>query len=126
MSKVYRFTGPPENWITGISLGLWAVNENNKGLWEKFEPGDIALLHSTARSGYSNKVTSAVIGYAVIAAKKWTKSEPWWIQEKQAGENMWPYVFSLDEVYLFSPNLGIDFAIDIIDKSADQIKRDIE
>lgn len=126
MSKVYRFTGPPENWITGIGLGKWAVNENNKSLWDKLEPGDIALLHSTAKSSYSSKVSSSVIGYAIIASKKWVKNENWWIQEKEAGENMWPYVFSLDELYLFSDKLNIDFSGDIIDKSRDNIKREVE
>jgi hypothetical protein len=126
MSTVYRFTGPPENWITGITLGKWAVNDNNKALWEKFAPGDIALLHSTAKSGYSNKVVSSVIGYAVIASGKWTKDSPWWIQEKEAGANLWPYVFTLDEVYLFSDKLSIDFNADLIDKSAEQIKREVE
>jgi predicted HNH restriction endonuclease len=126
MSKIYRFTGPPENWITGIGISRWAVNDNNKGLWEKFEPGDIALLHSTAKSSYSNNTPSAVVGYAVIASKKWIKDGLWWIQEKQSGNNLWPYVFTLDEIYLFRDNLGIDFEKDNIDKSVDELKEQVE
>jgi hypothetical protein len=114
MSVIYRFTGPPENWITGIGIGKWAVNENTRGLWERLEPGDIALLHSTKTSTFSNKTISSVIGYAIIAARKWLKDGSWWIQEKESGLNMWPYVFTLDEVYLFNEKLNIDFNKDNI------------
>jgi 5-methylcytosine-specific restriction endonuclease McrA len=102
------------------------VNENNRGIWEKFEPGDIALLHSTAKSGYSNNTPSAVVGYAIIASKKWVKSEPWWMQEKESGQNMWPYVFTLDEIYLFEDFLSIDFGEDNIEKSKEKLKKEVE
>jgi hypothetical protein len=122
---VYRFTGPPENWITGIGLKKWAVNENNKSLWERLKPGDIALLHSSASSAYSNKTQSAIIGYAVIGEKR-VKNTSWWIQEIEAEDNKWPYVFSLDQLHLFSENLDIDFGAPLASKSREQIKTEVE
>lgn len=126
MSTVWRFTGPPENWVTGLSRGYWAVNENNKGIWEQIQKGDIALLHSTASSGYSNKTPSCIIGYAIIGARKFTKNELWWIQEIQQGANEWPYVFSLDKYYLFGETPNVDFSIKIEDKTPEEIKGEIE
>jgi hypothetical protein len=47
MSEVWRFTGPPENWITAISLTKWALNEHNSPLWKgDIRPGDVVLFHS--------------------------------------------------------------------------------
>jgi hypothetical protein len=122
---VYRFTGPPENWITGIGLKKWAVNERNKSLWEKLKPGDIALLHSSTLGAYSNKTPSAIIGYAVIGEKR-VKNASWWIQEIDANDNKWPYVFSLDKLHLFSENLDIDFDTPLASKSREQIKAEVE
>lgn len=126
MSNVYRFTGPPENWLSGIGMNKWAVNDNNVGMWKRFEPGDIALMHSTTKSNYSKKTTSSIIGYAVIASKKWTKDEWWWIDEKMSTTNKWPYVFTLDEVYLFDGSLDIDFVTDTADKTEAQIAHEVE
>jgi hypothetical protein len=126
MTKIYRFTAPAENWITGISIGKWAVSERNRQLWGRLEPGDIALFNAMRKSGYSKKTVASVVGYAVIASKKWVKDEPWWIQEKLGGQNQWPYVLTMDEVYLFSPNLAIDFETDMIDKSDTTIQHEVE
>lgn len=69
---------------------------------------------------------SAIIGYAVIASKKWVKNDLWWLQEKEAGQNKWPYVFTLDEVYLFDDALDIDFTRDNLDKSKEQLTGEVE
>jgi hypothetical protein len=83
------------------------------------------LLHSSASSAYSNKTQSAIIGYAVIGERR-IKNASWWIQEIEAEDNKWPYVFSLDQLHLFSENLDIDFGTPLASKSREQIKAEVE
>ena len=100
---IWRFTGNPENWLTALHLNKWAVNENNKGLWEnKFEYGDTVLFHSTKKTGFSAKTESSIIGFGYIKLPLFKKSEHWWIQEHKDNQNYWPYVVPLGEIYIFS------------------------
>ena len=65
--KIWRFTGNPENWITALTLNKWALNENNKSLWENhISPGDTILMHSTRKSDYHQDAASSVIGISLV------------------------------------------------------------
>ena len=125
--KVWRITGPPENFITAITRGYWAVNEHNRKLWEnKLTPGDTILFHSTKKCSYSSKVKSAIIGYGVVGNQLFEKNELWWIQETEDNQNYWPYVFDLKNVYLFSELEEIDFTTSIQEKNQYLIKKEVE
>jgi len=51
----------------------------------------------------------------------------WWIQETDNEDNKWPYVFSLDDIYLFSDKSGqIAFDKIIQDKTSGEIAKEIE
>jgi len=126
MSEIWRFTGPPENWITGIGLRRWALNEHNKTLWERdIRPGDGALFHSTRKSGFSNRAISTIIGFGYIGEGLSIKREHWWVQEVTEHNNFWPYVVPLKEIYLFSDISGIDFATPIEKKPPRQVETEI-
>jgi len=127
MSNVWRFTGPPENWITAFRINNWALNENNKSLWEnKIKPGDTVIFHSTKKSEFSNKTQSVVIGFGYVGKPLYEKNELWWLQEVRDNKNYWPYVVPLKEVYLFSDVENIDFNTSIQDKEEEQIASEIE
>jgi hypothetical protein len=126
MSVVWRFTGPPENWITALSLSKWAFNEHNRSLWEKdIHPGDVALFHSTRNSDFSDHPASSVIGFGYIGEGMTIKNELWWVQEIRDQQNQWPYVVPLKEIYLFSDVTNIDFATPVDRKSPDGVRREI-
>ncbi len=126
---IYRFTGNPENWITAISHNAWALNENNKSLWEKgLINNDIVIFHSTAKSDFSSiRPTSSIIGFGYIGEGKYVKfsNDLWWYQEKRDCKNYWPYVVPLKEIYLFSNTTNIDFEKDITDKKEEEIINNI-
>ena len=71
-----------------MSIGYWALNDHNIRIWESLEAGDVLLFHSTRKSGYSNAVPSAIVGYARVGSKKFKKSEYWWVQEIDNNENI--------------------------------------
>lgn len=127
---IYRFTGNPENWITAISHQAWALNENNKGLWEKgLKEGDVVIFHSTAKSDFKGiKPRSSIIGFGYVGDGKYVKfsHDLWWYQEKRDKENYWPYVVPLKEIYLFSNTTNIDFEKDISEKNDEEVINNIE
>ena len=127
MSNIWRFTGPPENWITAFGVNKWALNDHNKSLWENsLKPGDTVIFHSTRKSEFSNEAQSCVIGFGYVGSSLVEKKEFWWIQEIRDEENYWPYVVPFKEIYLFSETEEIDFATPIEEKNEDTIKREIE
>ncbi len=69
-AQVYRVTGPPENFITAMTIGYWAVNPSHEKLWGRLEPGDILLFHSTTKSQYANALKSSIVGYARVGLKR--------------------------------------------------------
>jgi hypothetical protein len=124
---VYRVTGPPENFITAMTIGYWALNEHNVGIWENLARGDVLLFHSTRKSGYSNAVQSAVIGYARVGSKKFRKSENWWVQEIDKNENIWPYAFSVDHICLLQDlSDKIDLTKGIDKKPSSIVRAEVE
>jgi 5-methylcytosine-specific restriction endonuclease McrA len=124
---VYRVTGPPENFITAMITGYWALNERNVGIWENLAAGDVLLFHSTRKSGYSNNVQSAVIGYARVGSKKFRKSENWWVQEINNDQNIWPYAFSADHICLLQDlSDKIDLTKGIHEKRNPVIRAEVE
>ena len=124
---IYRFTGPPENWITATHYQAWAFNEHNKGLWERLQPGDTAIFHSTAKTGVVGaKAVSSVVGIGFIGHGAFQKKDYWWVQEKETNSVIWPYVIPFKELYFFSDTTNIDFAKDVSLKSDEELAKDIE
>ena len=67
MSTIWRFTGNPENWLTAIGMSRWALNENNKSLWQRdIHPGDVVIFHATRKSDFSDQAVSSVIGFGYV------------------------------------------------------------
>lgn len=124
---IYRFTGPPENWLTAAHRRAWAVNEHNKRLWsEKFSFNDIAIFHSTAKSEFSGaKPISSVIGFGYIDHHLFEKSDYWWHQEISDQQNYWPYVVPFKEMYFFSNIENIDLELDVAHKENSTVTSEI-
>ena len=127
MNNTWRFTGPPENWITAISISAWALNSNNVSLWQnKIKPWDTIIFHSTKKSEFSTKAKSCVIWIGFAWKPFYKKNEHWWLQEIRDDKNYWPYVIPLKEIYLFSNISSIDFSKPIQEKSPGKIRSDVE
>jgi len=128
MSKVWRFTGNPENWITALSIEKWALNDegNNPSTWRRIEPDDTVVFHSTRNSGYTNKAISSIIGFAFVGESKYMKEDLWWIQEQNSNENIWPNVIEFEDIYVFSDINDIELDKALINKSDEQIKNEKE
>src|SRR3989338_10825699 len=99
----FRFTGPPEHWLTAFKYMTWGLEEKNKTSWKKIQTGDIFFIHSTGAqaSAFSN-ATSGIIGIGVVGFDFSIKNGPLWHYEIKKNVNKWPLLVPLTEVYLFS------------------------
>ncbi len=100
--EVYRFTGPPENWLTAIKYMTWGLEKKHLKYWQKIEPGDIFLMHSTSTNTLVKGAPSSVVGFGVVAPNFNKKEGPLWLRELQERRNIWPLLVPFSEIYLFS------------------------
>ena len=99
----FRFTGPPENWLTGIKFMTWGLNQNLEHRWKEIQPGDIFFIHSTgSQTSYFKNARSGIIGLGVVGSNFSIKSDFLWMKEIKEQANHWPYLVPFSEIYLFS------------------------
>ncbi|MFA5168119.1 MAG: hypothetical protein WC530_06280 [Candidatus Omnitrophota bacterium] len=98
----FRFTGPPENWLTAIKFMTWGLEEKYLDRWKKIKSGDVFLMHSTIESLFGAKTKSSVVGLGVVGGKFRRKDDYLWIQEIRGKVNRWPLLVPFSEIYLFS------------------------
>ena len=100
---LFRFTGPPENWLTGIKCMTWGLNKKNEHRWKEIQTGDIFFIHSTGpQTSYFNNARSGIIGLGVVGSNFTVKNDYLWMKEIKEQTNEWPYLVPFSEIYLFS------------------------
>lgn len=100
--QFYRFTGPPEHWLTAIKHMTWGLEADLEERWKKIQTGDIFFIHSTGaqNSAFSNAV-SGIIGIGVVGFHFTKKENHLWHYEVANNVNRWPLLVPLAEIYLF-------------------------
>jgi len=96
----FRFTGPPENWLTAIKYMTWGLELKHKARWEEIQQGDIFFIHSTKKSSFKN-TQSGIVGYGVVDSNFSTKQHKLWLQEIKENKNKWPLLVPFSAIYLF-------------------------
>lgn len=101
--QFFRFTGPPEHWLTAIKYMTWGLEADLRSRWEKIQTGDIFFIHSTGpqHAAFPNAV-SGIIGIGVVGYHFSIKDNHLWHYEIKNQTNRWPLLVPLAEVYLFS------------------------
>ncbi|MDO8514506.1 MAG: hypothetical protein Q7S50_03120 [bacterium] len=103
----FRFTGPPEHWLTAVKYMTWGLQKHHLKRWRDIQPGDIFFIHSTRESLFPN-AQSGIIGLGVIGPNLTQKQGPLWLKELIDNSNTWPLLIPLSEIYLFSELPPID------------------
>ncbi len=100
--QFYRFTGPPEHWLTAFKFMTWGLEAKHQESWKKIQTGDVFFIHSTGypRSAFRN-AKSGIIGIGVVGFDFSVKENLLWHYEVKHHENKWPLLVPLTEVYLF-------------------------
>lgn len=98
----FRFTGPPENWLTAIKYMTWGLEEKYKERWANIQTGDIFFMHSTSTGSRFTNIKASIIGLGVVGTNFSIKKIPLWIEEVEDKKNKWPLLIPFSEIYLFS------------------------
>lgn len=104
--QFFRFTGPPEHWLTAIKYFTWGLEDTpkNRKNWERLQTGDVFFIHSSAgeSSAFPKVAESGIIGIGVIGFDFSIKNDYLWHYEIKHNVNRWPLLIPLTEIYLFS------------------------
>lgn len=99
----FRFTGPPEHWLTATKFMTWGLEEKFRNRWQEIQTGDIFFIHSTGPpTSLFENAKSGIIGIGVVGSNFSTKDHYLWIREFKDHINRWPLLVPLSEIYLFS------------------------
>ncbi len=100
--QFFRFTGPPEHWLTAFKHMTWGLEMDLKDRWARIQTGDIFFIHSTgSNSSVFRNAASGIIGIGVVGYHFSIKNNYLWHYEFKHKENRWPLLVPLTEVYLF-------------------------
>ncbi|MBI2355711.1 MAG: hypothetical protein HYV13_00710 [Candidatus Doudnabacteria bacterium] len=103
--QFFKFTGPPEHWLTAIKYFTWGLEakDKNRKDWEKLQTGDIFFIHSSSgdTSAFPGVAKSGIIGIGVVGFDFSIKNNYLWHYEIKNNVNRWPLLVPLTEIYLF-------------------------
>ncbi|MEK7107128.1 MAG: hypothetical protein AAB899_02985 [Patescibacteria group bacterium] len=100
--QFFRFTGPPEHWLTAIKHFTWGLEADHRRRWEKIQTGDIFFIHSTgSQTSVFPNAASGIIGIGVVGFDFSVKENHLWHFEIKNNINRWPLLIPLTEIYLF-------------------------
>lgn len=99
----FRFTGPPENWLTAIKYMTWGLEEKFRRRWQEIQSGDVFFIHSTGpQTSLFKNAQSGIIGIGVVGSNFSIKNNYLWVREMRELKNIWPLLVPFSEIYLFS------------------------
>ncbi len=125
---VYKFTGPPDYWLTTVEYGSLSFEDRHENRWNEVEAGDVALLHSRAEPSNDTlpHKPNGLIGVGVIG-EKFKKDEPWWWEEYEVGGGRdFAMIASFDRLFLTGNVRAIDTARGITEKDHSEIDWELD
>ena len=122
---VYKFTAPPEYWLTSVEYGSISFEERHRDRWDEIEPGDVGILYSRAEPsvGGFDVQPAGVIG-VVILGETYEKDDPWWWEEREGGEEF-SLIASYDRLFLTGEIDNIDTSRGILEKDRSKVNREL-
>ncbi|MCU4740536.1 AAA family ATPase [Natronoglomus mannanivorans] len=121
---VYKFTAPPDYWLTTVRYGSISFEEPDRDRWDEIEEGDVAILHSRANPSSDDLAgqPGCLIGVGILGTK-FELDEPWW-RDEYDNEDTFPLRVTFDRLCLTGAVDEIDTTSPITDKRPDDIDRE--
>lgn len=86
--------GDEENWVRGLENGIWGLQPQIENHWNKIDNGDVILF-------YCKAPIKGFVGAGVVR-RKFKQTIPYWKEEIQANNVIWPFRFEFDVTHLIS------------------------
>ncbi len=122
---VYKFTAPPEYWLSSVAYGSVSFEDRHRNRWKEIEEGDVAFLHSRVEPSIDEfeKQRAGLIGVGILGSK-FEKDDPWWLDEHGA-DRAFSMIVSFDRLFLTGEIDGIDTSLGIDEKDRSTINREL-
>jgi len=89
--------GTLENWKEAFQKGnIWGLKERQKHLWTALLENDVLLF-------YVMRPIAGIIGYGIIRTK-FRQTQPFWSEELERNEVIWPLRFEFNVEHCLSPD----------------------
>ncbi|WP_232700600.1 AAA family ATPase [Halobacterium wangiae] len=98
---VYRFSAPPEYWLTSIASGAISFEAEDEDDWSRLNPDDVVLFYCQQTDlDTTGEYASGFIGAGVVGnLTRKPSTDPWWWDEHHNNESF-PLIASFNAVYL--------------------------
>ena len=91
-SDAWVAVGDEANWERGFENGIWGLQPSLEHHWKKLQPGDLVLF-------YCKAPIKGFIGAGIIRSK-FRQTAPYWKEEVEANQVIWPCRFEFDVTHL--------------------------
>lgn len=90
--KAWVAVGDEANWERGLENEIWGLRPQLKHHWDRIDSGDLVLF-------YCKDPVKGFFGAGLIRSK-FKQTVPYWKEEIQEKQVIWPYRFEFDVTYL--------------------------
>ena len=104
--KFFNAAGSWNNWFStfGKLPVRWGVEDvpgsSNKEVYDKLSAGDIVFFYANTITPVSNPLEKkCIFGYGIVTEKPGIKPEPYWDEEVETNDVIWPLRFHMDVMY---------------------------
>ncbi len=123
---VYKFTAPPDFWITGLEYNSVCFESADREDWEGLSEGDVVVFHSRSQPSDDSlsEQPAGLIG-AGILGRMVEKTDPWWRDEHENGES-YPLVATFNRLFFNGRFEEVDTSRSITEKTPTEIDRECD
>ncbi len=129
--EIYKFTAPPDNWLTVFEYAAVAFERSKEAVWEKLTPGDVLLFHATSTPSWNalDTQSSGLIGAGIVRTKT-TKGdrEAWWYDEHEDRTNRdsYPLLVAFERLFASGQLEKINLTDNVTEKSQRVVAAELE
>ena len=129
-TDVYKFTAPPDYWLTAYEYAAISFSESDSSHWEALEPGDVVVFHSRSLPDWDalDEQPNCILGAGIIRQKATISDhEPWGYGEhpNSSNDETFPYVISFKNLYVTGDIGSIDLSRSILTKDTEEVNEDL-
>ena len=125
-ATVYKFTAPPDYWLTAIEYRSLPVEASHADNWRDASPGDIALFHSQASTSRATLNDQAGVVFGVGIFGDTYRKDGYWLPEGTDPDEVTERSIAFKRVFVTSDIKNIDLKTDTRTKSVNLLNTELD
>ncbi len=129
--EVYKFTAPPDYWLTTFEYAALSFERDEREAWNKLNQGDIILFHSRSNPSWEDLEAqeSGLIGGGIVrTTTSKSDTESWWYDEHEGGPkgNSFPLLVVFERLFTTGQLNEVDLTTQVVEKTAAQVSAELQ